>query len=593
MPNKQSSLLSFFGNKSNAPSPPPKPQVRSKKAGKTKDPPLEKEASIKTRRGRGKGKHGVRSTKGADREQISETLPNEEILKDGLISESNGQTYGKSPAAVEQSAANVGTIAAVKNEDTTAPHTKEHRGKREKKDTNDKSRSEQLPKPSPNLNGRQGEINNVISDSESSSQNDSEQKRSLENNHSCKVLPIDPCEESKDADIKDTGTVDPDGFRELSDYEKLRLRNIQRNQERLAKLGLLTPAFRQEKEQVVVRKKTMRKRKKNEQTFTSTPLRRSTRRRSELVESGTVPNITNEVDQSCQIQENEQVEPETFEASPITQYIMDIENRSGNSDHYQTTEKDCRWNELRPTGKLTQDRDAALYSLDIFEDESAFACQWVVGAGKAGIIALWNFTDINEDKEVLPILSWKGHNGRWVADARFLPEFDCQKHPSRLLTAANDGRVCLWDLSSSSCNTGVPKCLSTTGKMLHSSGIFSMDVAAGEAHNDVLVCTGSKDKTISLTPLESILKGGECAPLFRSEFHNGKVGCVEMQKGSNKVIASASDDGFIALHDYTSNKVVSELDNAHQRPHSVTWHPTRNNIFMTGKWMFHPLRNHL
>ena len=406
--------------------------------------------------------------------------------------------------------------------------------------------------------------NNVISDSESSPRHDSQEKG--------------------------VSRADFDSSRELSDYEKLRLRNIKRNHERLAALGLFTLDIPKLMKNPPNKRKTVTKRKKNVHTFTSPPLRRSTRRRGEvLMESNQKFNSCNEIEEKDEAEFTEEEEKETFEASPITQYVMGIETSPRVSKPNSETNGD--WNQLRPTGKLIQDRDIPLYSLDMFSQEST--CEWVVGAGKSGVIALWNYathhhsSNVQQDDGILPLLTWKAHNGRWIADARFLPSNEFKSHPLQLLTAGNDGCVCLWDLSSSSCNTGAPKCLSTTGKQLHSSGIFSMDVASNTAKNELLVCTGSKDKTIALTPFESITRGGDCTPLFRSDFHSGKVGCVEMHKESRSLIASASDDGCVALHDYDSNRVVAELDDAHQRPHSVTWHPKYDDIFMTGECSFY------
>jgi hypothetical protein len=136
---------------------------------------------------------------------------------------------------------------------------------------------------------------------------------------------------------------------------------------------------------------------------------------------------------------------------------------------------------------------------------------WLVGAGKAGMIAVWdthhNATstttayDCNDDDDTIvhhtengddlfvdPVLSWKAHSGRWIADAKFVPgsitpSSTTTDAPSRLITAGNDGTVCLWDLSTASLSTGAPKLLHRTGKAYHSSGIFCMDVSSS-TYND-------------------------------------------------------------------------------------------------------------
>ena len=279
----------------------------------------------------------------------------------------------------------------------------------------------------------------------------------------------------------------------------------------------------------------------------------------------------------------------------------------------------------------------AIYSLDFWKNNNtdnnnnndrnsnsnSSSSSWLVGAGKSGIIALWdtnttaatihntytssavvddNNNNNNNDIHsfVDPILYWKGHSGRWIADAKFIPgpiistttsssstSNNAQPPPpSRLVTAGNDGTVCLWDLSTVSISTGIPKLLNRTGKALHTSGIFCMDVTnydrsyANNNYNDLMICTGSKDKSIAISSLESITNdatGG--TPIWTSRFHTAKVGSVKLQSPISTMLASASDDGSVAIHDYRMNgntsggssSLVAKLENAHARPHSVLW----------------------
>ena len=200
----------------------------------------------------------------------------------------------------------------------------------------------------------------------------------------------------------------------------------------------------------------------------------------------------------------------------------------------------------------------------------------MVGAGKAGMIALWDThkpptTDDSDEAYVDPILSWKAHSGRWVADAKFLSS--STQTPSRLLTAGNDGTVCLWDLSTVSASTGAPKLMQRTDKSYHSSGIFCMDVSSTESSS--MICTGSKDKTVAVSSLNSF------EPFWRSYFHTSKVGAVQLRGEGSNLLLSASDDGLVGLHDYRANDIVAELDDAHARPHSVVWDPLRQSQFAT------------
>ena len=268
----------------------------------------------------------------------------------------------------------------------------------------------------------------------------------------------------------------------------------------------------------------------------------------------------------------------------------------------------------------------AIYSLQFYRPDDVVAegggglPPWVVGAGKSGIVALWNCRpsrkktssddegggdddddddDGRDGRYVDPVISWKGHGGRWIADARFLPSSSSHSSsptsdatPGRLLTAGNDGSVCHWDLTSASVKTGSPRLLGQSGKALHSGGIFSMDVRASSSHSgdDVRIVTGSKDRTIAVSALCHL---DDRNPLWRSDFHSAKVGsvCFSSSPAGDPLVASASDDGLVAVHDArlggmrgggNGNGLVAKLEGAHFRPHSAVWMPGSDGVFATG-----------
>ena len=125
---------------------------------------------------------------------------------------------------------------------------------------------------------------------------------------------------------------------------------------------------------------------------------------------------------------------------------------------------------------------------------------FVVGAGKSGIIALWNTnnntTDVDDclpkillliqylhgrDIVVVGLLmlnSYQDHPSKQVVSTTTTLSSSTTNTPSRLLSAGNDGTVCLWDLTTVSVTNGIPKLLhqTSTKGQLHSSGIFCMDV---------------------------------------------------------------------------------------------------------------------
>ncbi len=421
-----------------------------------------------------------------------------------------------------------------------------------------------------------GEEKSVVSDEEHLSTS-----HSNHNNESSMEIHMD----DKDKDEKNEHSNNPG----LSEYEKLRLRNIKRNHDRLVALGLIDPStqcpatisMRQQPPQRKKRKKAI----KIKTASSSLPVRRSTRNRNIPVETslfvdtgeGTVQQHVPTADIAV-----EEVE-EHFKDSPLVQYSM----QDGCINHWNPSRTQHIGNisSFAPVGPrlLSPKANLALYSLDIFARDACGPMECIVGAGKSGIISIWNCSQSENGEDGLdPVISWKGHGGRWVADAIFSPSRgdlnspnDSNTNAYHLLTAANDGKVCLWDVRSLSCNTGAPKILATTGKSLHSGGIFSMH------KNLEFVCTGSKDKTIAVSTIESISHSEGCKPIFVSRHHSAKVGCVQLQGDRSRLIGSTSDDGTIAVHDFRSQKVVADIDFAHGIPHSFVWDPNDSHSFVS------------
>jgi WD40 repeat protein len=145
--------------------------------------------------------------------------------------------------------------------------------------------------------------------------------------------------------------------------------------------------------------------------------------------------------------------------------------------------------------------------------------------------------------------------------------------------------VCLWDLTTVSAQeAAVPKLLMRTGKELHSSGIFSLDVqeqqqqqTGSSSSSEVSFATASKDKTIAISTLGRVEELG----WWSSNHHTAKVGDVRFRGKGTSLLASVGDDGVVAIHDYRTNRIVAESSKAHHRPHSVVWNPVHEQVFMT------------
>lgn len=405
----------------------------------------------------------------------------------------------------------------------------------------------------------------------------------------------------------------------LSDYELLRLRNIERNNARLASLGLLqNNPISSSAERSKAKKRHRKKKPSRSSTVPTIPTRRSTRSRRSVVSAASFMNNTDDFGNSQTTEALEdpvEEEGETFTASPLLQYTMRDYNVATDTRPLPQPETIAKTTgasggaSLSPVGpRLIPPKGLkAIYSLDFHSSHRQPSSQtWLVGAGKAGIVALWDCKYWSSpasrtapwpptvESGIDPVLSWKAHKGKWVADARFLPSLHragvCASsttavpdHPPRLATAGNDGTVCLWDLSSVSVQSGIPKLLSQSGCDLHTNGIFAMDVDASAFLDKPVIATGSKDKTVALSVLEE--SSSSIRASWRSTFHSAKVAAVKLRGRNTALLASASDDGCVCIHDYKtveSNGVVAALDHAHERPHSVIWHPVEEHILMTG-----------
>jgi hypothetical protein len=378
-----------------------------------------------------------------------------------------------------------------------------------------------------------------------------------------------------------------------SDYELLRERNIQRNNERLKSLGLLNNDHQPSK--VMKKKPVKRKKASGNADRVSYPTRRSTRMKKNVGGDGLdqeeVENLA-----APSVSSPEEMEEEQFTVSPLFEYKMCDVDTNPFSEYAYKLGGECAANckNLVPCGPrlIPPSGLNAIYSLqfhpnswdvDNGESSNMMSPSWLVGAGKSGIVSLWDCRRQKEDNVdgIDPVVSWKAHGGRWVADCRFLPvgsasvnENATDHVPKRLLTAANDGTICHWDLTSNSVKTGAPKLMGQTDKSLHRSGIFSMDIFVD--NGDVLIASGSKDKTIALS---TVSRFGDA--YWRSDFHSAKVGCVSLSSSSKPLIVSASDDGFVAVHDSRSEHVVVKIEDAHIKPHSAVWKPGSDSIFVT------------
>ena len=464
----------------------------------------------------------------------------------------------------------------------------------------------------------------------------------------------------------------------LSPYELMRIKRIKRNEEHLIKLGLLSPNGTSSIQESVNQNRKRRRKGVAKSSISSShqgvhPTRRSTRIKRT---TGTFidDDMHYENEQKVDDTTNTKIKIENikeeiqYQVSPIVEYAMDEKIKVASTLYRSTSLPgdetfSCPKSfseagpKLIPPAGLT-----AIYSLQFcphYNEKSMLSCSetnLIVGAGKSGIISVWNWhlhshsqtscennlsaaddrrhyvqPEIKQDSTdlsssgIYPMLSWKGHKNRWISSAHFLPPIlsstskcesknpasylsprkNCTNSPFNapsLITAGNDGALCLWDLSSVTVSTGVPK-LIFNNKTLHTSGIFAMDTNLRNQAlsrdtklskiENLLICTGSKDKTIAVSELKEMITNGDDSScvMWKSAYHTGKVSSVAMRGIESSLLLSASDDGNIAIHDYKVNgtrigSLASELKSVHTKPHSVEWDPLRQHEFLTGEHKF-------
>lgn len=443
---------------------------------------------------------------------------------------------------------------------------------------------------------------------------------------------------------QDDKKQDDDTPYQPSEYELLRLKNIARNEARLRELGLLST---NKSNSYSLSTPKIKKRKplqdKSNKVILDIPPRRSARLSNNIGQQSIPSSSLVIKDDNLPI-----ITPNNKEDD--AQYVPLLQCKAGkqNETSIASLSTNCT-DGIGPMMWLTEEKVPSIQSIQsklvppsgltaIYSLQFSPSCyhhtsttskddvtpsSFLVGAGKSGIIALWdlqksnrhpplcqnknnnNFDDNTGYYEAAaaidPVLSWKAHSGRWISSAFFIAPNTYSStsstsinsgtilpSPQQLMTAGNDGHVCVWDISTVHCSTGVPRLNYQSGNDLHTSGIFSMDVLMlnqSSSSQPIItgVCTGSKDKTVALsefTPTEAL------RTTWRSNYHTSKVGAVRIQPGRERVtlIASASDDGNVAIHDIRTSTIAASIPNAHNKPHSVEWSPSEsssNHQFIT------------
>eukprot|EP00958_Prasinococcus_capsulatus_P011418 scaffold1135_cov343-Prasinococcus_capsulatus_cf.AAC.6 len=384
-----------------------------------------------------------------------------------------------------------------------------------------------------------------------------------------------------------TETRCPDA-NEMSEYERRRNAQIAKNRAMMASLGLAEAAQTFSRNspapsQLGASKKRSRIHATAVPSLPSeeVPLRRSARRhysRSSNEDVSQSP-LTLRKDgdlfslqqrhKGCDAQHVALSDNEAAEESPFFKYTIQDAPPTSVSDKSASTHLEDPESSFRgyfPKGvTLFDDLLTRIYSLDAAHDI-------VAAGGHQGYMTLWNLNGIrddgqNEEAELSSSLSFKGHAG-WVSQL----QFKHQGGARRLLSTANDGKLCIWDIGKQL--DGNALCLASNGT-LHASGIFSMQERSSK------ILTASKDKNVVV----SSICEDRVEKLWDFEHHDSVVKCARWQSNRVDVFASCGNDGQVYVVDTrcrgTDRGLAHVLPGHGHACNFVEWNPTDDNVLLS------------
>ena len=430
-------------------------------------------------------------------------------------------------------------------------------------------------------------------------------------------------------------------------YEQERLERIQRNMEVMRSLGLgaggsasLSIEKTQPPNLPKIRRNgptTASRKRKSPPQVPAGPLRRSTRQRGgNAIDASNESTLAMKSIQEAELvqQQQQEEEPEVhFDDSSVHHYICETFPNTLNT----TTSHGNDWEGSTPSGKVIKGfRKLPGMFIDPLLAR-AYSVDWrpglVAAAGKDGYAVVWGSRDLetgyvvqvannsshsdidSEEMEIKPLVSGKLHRG-WISDIQ-LTGINTRTSTSDnnlgnsgggsgggevstsgvfLLSAGNDGAVCLWDISKTTTAVAggkeMPRCLARADD-LHSGGIFSMHAMG----NNVL--TGSKDCSVVVSRYDT---GGAFSVVRKYEdLHDGVVKCVRWRPHTDSsssfvdfssIFASCGNDRRVRILDIreggslgstsgsTSDGIV--LDGFHSTTiNCVRWSPVSEHLLLS------------
>ena len=402
-------------------------------------------------------------------------------------------------------------------------------------------------------------------------------------------------------------SIIPEGI----DYERIRMENIQKNNEFLFQLGLTELKSNLNTNVITNQNRNIKKRKLLKPNDNHMDHPQGMRRSSRLQKNPPPSSYEAEYSKHDHLLDDEEEEnPDhissqneiTYDDSAVLKYVMTT-HASNPTDN--TTNQSSTSSIRSVTGfKLTSDIPIRSHSL-----EAIYSMQFhplypslLLAAGKKGIISLFNLqypqnhnhsignnnnNNNNNNNSNSSLLDFQAHS-RWISGAKFLIPFlshndsDKSKCANQLMeentpnnpmnehslpttlpliTASDDAFIKIWDLAKCSVTRdgSHQPYLLCKDNMIHDRGIFSLDVVGDD------VITGSKDCTVAHTKIVS--NNASLRKIRSYEFHSGVVKCVCWRMDSSPyvdgdtassvaesnllgtVFASASSDRTVCIKD--------------------------------------------
>ena len=393
----------------------------------------------------------------------------------------------------------------------------------------------------------------------------------------------------------------------LSDYERVRMENMRRNQEFLLSLGLHSakPAVLIQTGKGKANAGVSKKRKSTEEApVLSMPTRRSARVSvAASVEERRSGSVYTEQDDDDD-EEEEEVGP--YDDSSVLRYVMSSTNT------YSTTSTSALTSGVRSLSlssdiPMLSESLAAVYSLQFHP-----TAPLLMAAGKGGYVSLFRVeastssssssnnrnssgsssgrgsssSSSGDDGE---LLTFRAHDS-WVAAAKFIapsttpnmssdpllvPTPLVHNRPMLCITASNDGSVKLWDVGKTRALSGklVSPQLLAQNRGIHAKGVFSLDVyvpggvggggggGSGDGGGggggyegylgDVRVLTGSKDRQVCVSRIHlDVSSSSSSSSSSGSGSGSGSRGGVTSAPGASGTagVGIVVDRAFDSLH---------------------------------------------